>query len=119
MSSICTGHCRCSMMAFAVIKEEYDEYNYLLQKIRARMESAEYPIFVTAGAGRQKLTHIMHNHYLTHSYESLCTADGSLVTFGFNFSKYDEHIIGAIKSCSQAETSSEALERVHRCLFRR
>ena len=81
------AHCRCSMMAFAVIKEEYDEYNYLLQKIRARMESAEYPIFVTAGAGRQKLTHIMHNHYLAHSYESLCTADGSLVTFGFNFSK--------------------------------
>ena len=77
------------------------------------------PIFVTASAGRQKLTHIMHNHYLAHSYESLCTADGSLVTFGFNFGKYDEHIIDAIKSCSQAETSSEALERVHRCLFRR
>ena len=50
-------------------------------------ESAEYPIFVTASAGRQKLTHIMHNHYLAHSYESLCTADGSLVTFGFNFGK--------------------------------
>ena len=91
MSSICTGHCRCSMMAFAVIKEEYDEYNYLLQKIRARMESAEYPIFVTAGAGRQKLTHIMHNHYLAHSYESC----GSLVTFGFNF-------VAAFQPCSQA-----------------
>ena len=80
----------------AVIKEEYDEYNYLLEKISARMESAEYPIFVTAGDGRQKLTHIMHNRYLAHSYESLCTVEGSLVTFGFNFGEHDEHIIDAI-----------------------
>ena len=85
----------------AVIKEEYDEYNYLLQKIRARMESAEYPIFVTAGDGRQKLTHIMHNHYLAYSYESLCTVDGSLVTFGFNFGEYDEHIINAINRAAR------------------
>ena len=85
----------------AVIKEEYDEYNYLLQKISARMESAEYPIFVTAGDGRQKLTHIMHNHYLAHSYESLCTIKGSLVTFGFNFGEYDEHIIDAINRAAR------------------
>ena len=85
----------------AVIKEEYDEYNYLLDKISARMESAEYPIFVTAGDGRQKLTHIMHNRYLAHSYESLCTVEGSLVTFGFNFGEYDEHIIDAINRAAR------------------
>ena len=85
----------------AVIKEEYDEYNYLMQKISARMESAEYPIFVTAGDGRQKLTHIMHNHYLAHSYESLCAVEGSLVTFGFNFGEYDEHIIDAINRAAR------------------
>ena len=84
-----------------VIKEEYDVYNYLLQKISARMESAEYPIFVTAGDGRQKLTHIMHNHYLAHSYESLCTVEGSLVTFGFNFGEYDEHIVDAINRAAR------------------
>ena len=38
----------------SVIKEEYNQYNYLLEKISARMESAEYPIFVTAGDGRQR-----------------------------------------------------------------
>ena len=80
----------------AVIKEEYDEHGYLLEKIRTRMEAAEYPVFVTAGDGRQKLTHIMHNQYLAHSYESLCTVTGSLVTFGFNFGDYDGHIIDAI-----------------------
>ena len=91
----------------AVIKEEYDEYNYLLQKISARMESAEYPIFVTAGDGRQKLTHIMHNHYLAHSYESLCTVKGSLVTFGFNFGGYDEHIIDAINRAARQKPTAK------------
>jgi len=87
----------------AVIKEEYDEYNYLLQNINARMESGEYPIFVTAGDGRQKLTHIMHNRYLANSYESLCTIGGSLVTFGFNFGDYDEHIIDAVNLAARQE----------------
>lgn len=85
----------------AVIKEEYDEYNYLLEKISARMEKGEYPIFVTAGDGRQKLTHIKHNHYLTYCYDSLCEIEGSLVTFGFNFGSSDEHIIDAINRAAK------------------
>lgn len=80
----------------AVVKEEYDVYNYLLQKIGARMENGEYPIFVTAGDGKQKLNHITHNQYLTYGYDSFCQAEGSLVTFGFGFGPYDEHIISAI-----------------------
>ncbi len=90
----------------AVIKEEYDEYNYLLEKISARMERGEYPIFVTAGDGRQKLTHIMHNQYLTYCYESLCEIEGSLVTFGFNFGRYDEHIIEAINRAAKHGTKA-------------
>ena len=85
----------------AVIKEEYDVYNYLLQKISDRMEKGEYPIFVTAGYGEQKLRHIMHNHYLTYCYESLCNVEGSIVTFGFNFGSYDEHIIDAINRAAK------------------
>lgn len=84
-----------------VVKEEYDEYNYLLEKIGARMEKGEYPIFVTAGDGQQKLKHITHNQYLTACYRSLCTARGSLVTFGFGFGPYDEHIIGAINRAAR------------------
>lgn len=85
----------------AITKEEYDTYNYLLQKISARMEKGEYPIFVAAGDGHQKLKHIMHNQYLTYCYESICNADGSLVTFGFNFGQYDEHIIAAINMAAK------------------
>lgn len=80
----------------AVTKEEYDEYEYLLEKISTRMDKGEYPIFVTAGDGRQKLSHIKHNEYLTFCYENLCNTKGSLVTFGFGFGEYDEHIIDAI-----------------------
>jgi len=85
----------------AVVKEEYDAYNYLLQKISARMEKSEYPIFVTAGDGQQKLKHITHNQYLTYCYDSLCEAEGSLITFGFGFGPYDEHIIDAINRAAK------------------
>lgn len=57
---------------------------------------SDYPIFVTAGDGREKLIQIMHNRYLTYCYEALIGIDGSLVTFGFNFGAYDQHIIDAI-----------------------
>jgi hypothetical protein len=77
-------------------KEVYDTQNCLLEKISARMDRGDYPIFVTAGDGREKLTQIMHNRYLTYCYETLTSIDGSLVTFGFNFGDYDQHIVDAI-----------------------
>lgn len=82
-------------------KEEYDNGNYLLENISDRMEHGEYPVFVTAGDGRQKLEHIMHNRYLSFCYEKLCGITGSLVTFGFNFGSYDEHIIEAINKAAK------------------
>lgn len=85
----------------SVIKEEYDVYNYLLENISNRMDRGEYPIFVTAGDGAQKLSHIKHNEYLTFCYDSLCNIEGSLVTFGFNFGEYDEHIIDAINRAAK------------------
>ncbi len=79
-----------------IVKEEYDGQHCLLENINSRIDRGEYPIFVTAGNSREKLTHIMHNRYLSHCYDSLSTATGSLVTFGFNFGEYDDHIIEAI-----------------------
>ncbi len=80
----------------SVLKEEYDTQDLLLEKIKKRIANKEYPIFVTAGDGKEKLTHIMHNQYLAHCYEKLSSLEGSLITFGFNFGAYDEHIIEAI-----------------------
>jgi hypothetical protein len=79
-----------------IVKEEYSGSGYLLENIEARMATSEYPVFVASGNGDEKLNHILHNRYLTHCYETLCTIEGSLVTFGFNFGGYDHHIINAI-----------------------
>ena len=91
----------------AVVKEEYDVFNYLLQNISARMEKGEYPIFVTAGDGQQKLNHITHNQYLTYCFDSFCQAEGSLVTFGFSFGPNDEHIIAAINRAAKRKAPNK------------
>ncbi len=98
----------------AVLKEEYDVYNYLLEKISAKMGKGEYPIFVTAGDGQQKLKHITHNQYLTFCYDSFCEAEGSLVTYGFSFGQYDEHIIDAInKAAKQGKKIQDKLWSIY------
>lgn len=82
-------------------KVEYDTEHYLLQNIKDRIDRKAYPIFVTAGNGKEKLTHIMHNKYLSFCYEQLSEIKGSLVTFGFNFGEYDTHIIDAINAAAK------------------
>lgn len=84
-----------------VIKEEYTSEHYLLDNIKARMAKKEYPIFVTAGNGFEKLSHIVHNKYLANCYESLSSISGSLVCYGFGFGNYDDHIIAAINKAAK------------------
>lgn len=82
-------------------KEVYKNRQYLLTNIKERMEKKEYPIFVTAGDGKEKLNHIYHNKYLTHCYENLCNISGYLISFGFNFGEYDYHIIEALNKAAK------------------
>jgi len=86
----------------SIIKETYDG-EYLLKNIKDRIENKEYPVFVTAGDGQQKLAHILHNQYLDYCYKKLSSISGSLVTFGFNFGKYDHHIIDAINNANKQD----------------
>lgn len=83
-----------------IVKEEYDG-NYLLENISARLDAGEYPIFVTAGNGEDKLAQIRHNPYLSDCYDHLTELDGSVVTFGFGFGEYDEHIIDALNKAAK------------------
>lgn len=85
-----------------IIKEEYDG-KYILENIRRRMDKGQYPIFVTAGDGNEKLNHILHNHYLSYCYDTLCSISGSLITFGFNFGEADDHIIRAINEAASQD----------------
>lgn len=87
-----------------IVKEQYDSAGYLLENISARLNNNDYPIFVTAGNGDEKLAHIRHNRYLSHCYDNLSAVDGSLVTFGFNFGPYDEHIIEAVNKAAKFGT---------------
>lgn len=84
-----------------IIKEEYTSQHYLLENIKERLDRNEYPIFITAGNGAEKLKNIMHNRYLAYCYESLSALTGSLITFGFNFGEYDDHLIAAINKASK------------------
>ena len=94
-----------------IVKEEYNG-DLLLNNIKARMQNKEYPIFVTAGNANEKLTHIMHNRYLTFCYEKLSAITGSLITFGFNFGDNDTHIIDAINKAAQ-QPVSDSLRSVY------
>ena len=87
-----------------ILKEQYDSAGYILENIKTRLNDGIYPVFVTAGNGDEKLNHIMHNRYLTHCYEELSKVDGSVVTFGFNFGPYDEHIIEALNKAAHAQS---------------
>ena len=83
-----------------IVKEEYGE-GYLLEQITKRIQAGEYPLFVTAGDGTQKLKHIRQNPYLHHSYEALASLTGSVVSFGFNFGSQDAHIVSALARAAQ------------------
>lgn len=97
-----------------IIKEQYTSEHWLLENIKARMEKKEYPVFVTAGNGKDKLTHIMHNKYLTYCYEALSSITGSLIVFGFGFGPYDDHIIEAInKACKFRKDENENLVKLY------
>jgi hypothetical protein len=101
-----------------ITKVQYSTEHYLLQNVADRIKKKEYPIFVTAGNGTEKLTHIMHNKYLSFCYDKLCCIKGSLVTFGFNFGDYDTHIIDAInKAANMGRRSPDKLWSVYIGVF--
>ena len=87
-------------LGYSIIKEEYDQQNFLLEKIKCRIDNDQYPIFVTGGTAREKMEVISHNRYLSYCYENLANLDGSLVVIGFNFGDYDTHIIDAINQAA-------------------
>ncbi len=84
-----------------VVKEEYRDSKFIVENIRERIENEEYPVFVTAGNGDDKLEHIMHNKYLANCYEKLTEIEGSIITFGFSFGPFDDHIIQAINRAAK------------------
>lgn len=97
-----------------IAKEEYRDGKFIVENIRERIENEEYPVFVTAGNGDDKLEHIMHNKYLANCYEKLTEIEGSLITFGFSFGSFDDHIIQAINRAAKfGRRSSSSLRSIY------
>jgi hypothetical protein len=97
-----------------IIKEKYSDAGYLLENVGRRLDAGQYPVFVTAGNGEEKLALIRHNQYLSSCYDQLCNIDGSLVSFGFGFGGYDEHIIDALnKAARPGSNASPKLRSIY------
>jgi hypothetical protein len=90
-----------------IVKELYDDEHYLLTKIKERIEKKDYPIFVTAGNGHEKMTHVTHNKYLQHGFDAFSNIEGSLIVFGFGFGESDDHIIAAINKAAKHGQKTE------------
>lgn len=95
-------------------KELYDSEHYLLEKIKERIDRKDYPIFVAAGNGHEKMTHIAHNKYLSHGFDTFSAIQGSLIVFGFGFGESDTHIIDAInKAALHGQKAGDKLHSVY------
>lgn len=70
----------------------------LVKQIRNALENEKYPLFVSEGDSRSKLTRIRHYGYLQRSLKSFSNIDNNLFVFGFSFTKNDEHILRKIET---------------------
>jgi hypothetical protein len=80
-----------------IIKKTYSKTGIkLIDQIKDNLERSIYPIFISEGNSKQKLTKILHNSYLNHCYKSLRFITGDLVILGTQLKKNDSHILDAI-----------------------
>ena len=68
----------------------------LVTQVRKSLDEGKYPVFVSEGSSKQKITKILHSAYLNHCYKSLMRIGGDLVIFGTTLKSNDEHILEAI-----------------------
>ncbi|MDD5213399.1 MAG: DUF4917 family protein [Candidatus Gracilibacteria bacterium] len=80
-----------------IIKKTYSKTDIcLMTQIAENLDKGIYPIFVSEGDSKQKMTKILHNAYLNHCYRSLKKVNGNLVILGTNLKSNDDHILDAI-----------------------
>lgn len=80
-----------------IIKKTFSKTGVkLVDQIKENLDKNIYPIFISEGDSKQKLTKILHNSYLNHCYKSFCRIGGDLVVLGTGLKKNDEHILNAI-----------------------
>jgi hypothetical protein len=75
----------------------------LIDQIRDALGRNLYPLFVSEGESRQKLSKIKHSDFLSRAYRSFSKIGGSLFVYGHSMAPNDDHILRLIQknSCSQ------------------
>ena len=80
-----------------IIKKTYSKTGIkLVDQIKDNLSKNIYPIFISEGDSKQKLTKIKHNSYLNQCYKSLRSIGGDIVILGTELKKNDSHILDAI-----------------------
>lgn len=70
-------------------------------------QTDKFPLFISEGSFKWKLSRIKRNDYLRFCYEKLCKTSGDIVVLGHSLHKdYDQHIIDAI---NESPTSHVAI----------
>jgi hypothetical protein len=75
----------------------------LIEQVRDALERNLYPLFVSEGDSRQKLSKIKHSDFLARTYRSFAKIGGALFVYGHSFAPNDEHVLRLIEKnkCSQ------------------
>jgi hypothetical protein len=75
----------------------------LIDQVREALERNLYPLFVSEGDSRQKLSKIKHSDFLARTYRSFSKIGGTLFVYGHSFAPSDEHLLRLIEKnrCSQ------------------
>jgi hypothetical protein len=69
----------------------------LIDQIQAALNDNLYPLFVSEGSSREKLTRIKHSDYLARSLRSLREIQGALFIYGLSLADNDEHVLKQIE----------------------
>lgn len=70
----------------------------IIDQIREALDDNLYPLFVSEGHSKAKLTKIMHSGYLHKGLRSLESVTGSLFIFGHSLAENDEHILRLVET---------------------
>jgi hypothetical protein len=69
----------------------------LIDQIQSALNEDSYPLFVSEGTSREKLTRIKHSDYLARSFRSLREIQGALFVHGLSLADNDEHVLKQIE----------------------
>jgi hypothetical protein len=68
----------------------------LVDQIKDSLAKREYPLIVTEGKSRQKMSRIQHSGFLNRAYRSFSEIGGSLFIYGHSLADNDEHLLKLI-----------------------